>query len=250
MEAGGLAMTIQVVVSTYCPEEWATVAKDDDENRHPRTDYLLETLKGLRDNLFALEPIEYILANDGPVTQEHVLFPARDVLDWPTPNYHRYQIAGGTRVGLGGSLNRALGLVRPDSLWMYNTDDWVLEAEYDLTQAVRLIREHNYGYVRLGPPHPNVMCTTKFCQGLGWWLELMPWHGGFAFGTRPFLATRRFYEQVGGFKEQCDAYEVELDYCRRVQSKHEQLRLAEVVSGSLEGPWGHVGEVEVGRGYP
>lgn len=226
---------IKVVVTTYVPE-----------TGHPRASYLGTTLASLYRNLGAPESIEFLIANDGPHNDSNVLEVAIDVFG----NYTGWYVAGGPRAGIGGSLNRALREVAQDDLWMYTTDDWKLNYRYGLSQAVRLIREQDYDYVRLGPPHPNVVCQTKYEQGLGFWLELWPKGGGFAFATRPFVATKQFYEKIGPFKEHCDAYVCERDYSDRVTDMWSHVRLAEVVNGSFEGPWQHIGEVEVGDRYP
>lgn len=234
---------LKVIVTTYVPE---------DQPQHPRAMYLGQVLHALELYLEPHEPTEIVVANDGPLDQPHIVLHSRlgaerEIKGW---TLYSHRATGGPRVGIGGSLNRALETVGPDDIWMYTTDDWMLTEEYDLRQALRLIREDNYDYVRLGPPHPNITCETRFRQGLGWWLELRPECGGFAFATRPFLATRRFYDVVGPFKERCDAYECEKHYAREVQSVDYELKLAEVVNGSLEGPWEHIGEVEVGDRWP
>ena len=229
---------INVIVSTYIP---------DGEVGEQRAKYLHATVKSLRDRLMAPQPIRFILANDGPVNQPEVLYVGNDVLAW-----HKvpWTVTGGERVGLGGSLNRALGLVEGSDLWMYTTDDWLLTEMYNLRQAVQLLVEDGYDCVRLGPPHPNVAGQIKFRQGIGWWLELWPRCGYYTFATRPFVANRNFFDTVGPFKEQCDAYAMEKDYAERVVEDWYRVSMAEVVNGSLEGPWKHVGEVEVGDRWP
>lgn len=232
---------IHVIVTTYIPT-----------HDSPRKDYLHRVLVALRDKLVSPEPLHFVLANDGPPDQEEVFSVGDDVLSW---HKRPWTATGGGRLGIGGSLNRALGLVGAGDPWMYTTDDWLLTGTYGIQQAVRLIRELGYDYVRLGPPHPNVTCVTKFQQGLGWWLELVPQAPGYVFGTRPFLAHRRMVDYVGLFKERCDAYVCERDYADRVANKYSHMasdRLAEVVcqQGGLEGPWEHVGDFEVGDRYP
>lgn len=223
---------INVVMTTYCPEPG-----------HVRGSYGPIAAKALRKHLVSSENRRLIIANDGPADQPHCGKIAASCPQWQSIT------VGGPRVGIGGSLNRALNAVADDELWLYTTDDWVLTSRYDLTQAVRLLRETgDYDYVRLGPPHPNVGATIKFQQGLGWWLALHR-KEGLAFGTRPFLATKSFYYQVGPFKEQCDAYECEKDYAERLSHLHGP-GLAEVVCSSLEGPWQHIGHAEVGDVYP
>lgn len=237
-------MTVRVVITTYCPSDG-----------HPRGEYLASVLNSLRRRLESSEPIRYVIANDGNPCDPHIEC-------CPTAKYEDVTVVGGGRVGIGGSLNRAIGsTVLPDDLWLYTTDDWLLIDRLDLTQAIKLIRQPEkvstvYDYVRLGPPHPNIWCMTKFHADIGWWLQLSAMNGGFVFATRPFLATRSFYDKIGPFKEQCDAYECERDYADRVNTYANKaprgmfLGMAEVVQSNLEGPWVHVGEVEVGRTYP
>lgn len=227
-------MTIQVIMTTYCPEPG-----------HPRGRYAVQCANGLRNFLLSThEDIAFIIANDGPRDQPHI------GAIWDELGDCQVQVAAGPRAGIGGSLNRALKLVGPDDLWLYTTDDWDLVEEYPLGQGVRLIRDNAYHYVRLGPPHPNIHAQIKFQEKLGWWLHLQT-YSGFVFATRPFLATRTFYEGIGPFKEDCDSYACERDYADRVNNNPSANNvMAEVVCGSLEGPWQHIGEVNVGERYP
>jgi hypothetical protein len=150
------------------------------------------------------------------------------------------------RNGIGASLNLALErLERDDDLWMYITDDWLLTAPLDLSLAVWLLRERQRDYVRLGPIHPNLHCITCHHNG-AWWLDLEQEFGGFAFATRPFLATRRFYREVGPFPENLDAYDTERIYAERV-SRMYTISLSAI---NLHGPWRHIGDVEVGDIQP
>lgn len=228
-------MTVYVVMTSYVPDLLSA-----------RWVYGLQTMKSLADMLKCDDELQFILANDGPVDQPHV----ERICNIPRNYGWKVQATGGEHKGVGGSLNRALKLVPADALWMYCTDDWMLTAEYNITQAVKLIDEQQYHYVRLGPPHPNIECHTRFSVGLGWWLELDPRPGGFAFGTRPFVASKKFYDIVGSFREECDAYEAERNYADRVRNCSGMLALAEIVSGSLEGPFEHLGAEEVGDRWP
>jgi hypothetical protein len=169
------------------------------------------------------------------VTPNITHFPGEDV-----------SIVTGPHGGIGASLNRALARVAHNELWLYTTDDWELQDSYDrgsinLDKAIWLIREEEYDFVRLGPIHPNLPCFTKFTVGPGWWLHL-EFGSGFVFGTRPFLASKRFYEKVGPFLEGVDAYVCERDYSDRC-NMHNGLRAAAL---NLVGPWEHIGEYEVG----
>lgn len=224
-------MTVKVVVTTYCPEVG-----------HPRGEYLSRVLESLDLHLHSPEGRHFVIANDGDPDQPHI------------KNIKRFgenvTVVGGPRAGIGGSLNRAIQATVLDSdLWLYTTDDWLLTERLDLTQPVRLMREAGYGYVRLGPPHPNVRTHTAFMQGLGWWLNLSTDDGGFVFATRPFLCTLDFYKRTGSFLENCDSYVCERDYADRV-NRLWAGGLAETVHGSLEGPWEHIGVENVGERYP
>ncbi len=225
---------LNIIMTTYCPEPG-----------HPRGVYGPRVINSLYEHLITADKPRLIVANDGVVDEPHCykIAEAADGL------CDKILIVGGPRAGIGGSLNRALEHVSYSDTWMYLTDDWALTEDYDLSQAERLISEAGYHYVRLGPPHPNIRCTTRFTAGLGWWLQLLPAFGGFAFATRPFIATPNFWSTVGRFKENCDAYVCERDYSDRV-TQADQLPMAEVVSGTLQGPWLHIGEAEVGDKFP
>lgn len=236
-------MTINVVMTTYCPEEG-----------HVRGTYGPRAARSLHAEMFApnQEKMRLIVANDGPAEQPH----CKAIAD-AVPLWHDVLIVGGERVGIGGSLNRALEHVGDNDEWFYTTDDWVLPGhEYTdvmhLDQPVKLIREVGYDYVRLGPPHPNTHAIVRFRQHFGWWLELLPQHGYFVFATRPFLASKKFYNNVGPFVEQKNSYDVEIAYNQAVIAKYLYTpeKLAETVHGSLEGYWEHIGEFNVGEVYP
>jgi hypothetical protein len=145
--------------------------------------------------------------------------------------------------GIGSSLNHALAKV--DDLWLYTTDDWLLTDTLDLDQAVRLVR-NGYDYVRVGPVHPNLECVTRFQVGLGWWLELLN-TDGYTFATRPFLATKVFYNKIGAFLESANSYVVEKDYSLRCARHKHGLNMA---ATQLHGPWCHIGDYNVGEVGP
>lgn len=205
---------VTVVMTTYNPESGA-----------PRYDYAARCLMWLKANLLASEHREFVLTDDGSPDCGALWSLGAD------------RVVVGPHNGIGSSLNRALdGLQGP---WMYTTDDWLLKEPLDLELPLWLLEE--YDLVRLGPIHPNLRCTTKFTANHGWWLEVDPSHGGFAFATRPFLARQELVEQVGLFDEGLDAYETERLYAERCMWAH--IRVAAV---NLAGPWEHIGEYEVG----
>jgi len=212
---------VAVVVTTYNPTPEA-----------PRHAYAQQVLVSLEDYLTCrTEAIRFIISDDGSPSMPLFLPNTPQQLD----------VVKGPHGGIGASLNRALATVARDELWLYITDDWELQDSLSLSKAVWLIREEDYDFVRLGPIHPNLSCTTKFTVGPGWWLHLN-FGDGFVFGTRPFLASKRFYEKVGPFLEGVDAYVCERDYSDRCNA-HGGLRAAAL---NLVGPWEHIGEYEVG----
>lgn len=159
-----------------------------------------------------------------------------------------FSVSQTPRLGIGGSLNAALRVVLMDSLWLYTVDDWVLTGVLDLTQAVQLITDCDYDYVRLGPIHPNLQCVTKFQAGVGWWLDIDPLIG-FAFATRPFLATMKLASALTPFPERCDSYEHEARLSARCAGLS-WLKIAQTGSVTLAGPWDNLdmdGKLAVGQ---
>lgn len=79
---------------------------------------------------------------------------------------------------------------------------------------------------------------------IGWWLDIST-ETGYAFATRPFLATKDLWKKIGPFDEGLNAYETERLYAERIAHR----RVVQIASDgeiSLAGPWEHIGEVEVG----
>lgn len=236
---------VAVVLSTYNPPGGY------------RSDYCVRTVRSLLDNLKCSGPCLFrlVLADDGSedlTCKSHNLNDVENYLQycaemaenrWGTPS----TIVRTPREGIGASLNNALKEVDFAEHWMYSTDDWVLEKELDIQPALGLMREFDYDYVRLNPLHPSLMCKTMFNQNQGWWLHLFQQDGGFAFGTRPFVATKPFVEKVGPFISFANAYDTERDYAQRVARKND-LRLAAMVD--LSGSWLHIGEQQVGKIVP
>lgn len=144
----------------------------------------------------------------------------------------------GTHNGIGASLNRSLEYVKGP--WVYTTDDWLLNGPLELGQAEQLLEM--YDIVRIGPPHPNLRCTIRFQQQIGWWLEIDRDSGGYPFGTRPFLARRDLIRRLGPLKEGVDSYEFENWFGHRCLAIG-----ASVAAVTLHGPWEHIGEYAVGN---
>lgn len=203
--------------------------------------YAKKAIASLIKNLHSPDKLRLILADDGSYDDSY-LKPLANIAEnaWKVASW----ISVVKRRGIGGSLNAALGLVKPDETWLYTTDDWVLERDLYLDQAYYLITVERYDYVRLLPLHPDLECKVRYNSEAGFWLHLHHYNNhGFAFATRPFLAHRFFYERVGPFVELQDAYVTERDYSDRVKI-HPNLRLAAVAD--LHGYWNHIGVQEVG----
>lgn len=219
---------VTVVMTTYAPESLRV-----------RETYACRSWVGLAENLVAPFDLKLHTADDGSFDHAYL----QNIRQSASKQWGRLSTASlVNRGGIGASLNAALKFVE-DDLWMYTTDDWLLTRKLDLIKAIKLI-DIGYDYVRLGPIHPHLACATQFNVDIGWWLQLHQKFGGFAFATRPFLATKRFYERVGPFKEQCDSYVCERDYADRV-SEIDTLTLGAV---NLEGPWQDLGQDDVSIG--
>lgn len=211
---------LKIIMTTYAPDII-------------RAGYSREVVRSLYKNLATSLPADWeiLIADDGTPDEIFNVYYAETAFNL---KYTRVM-----RKGIGGSLNCALREVRLDDLIMYITDDWVLTETLNIQPAIDLITQLGYDYVRVNPLHPNLVCTTKFHQPIGWWLDLHQSQGGFAFATRPFIASRRFFEKVGEFKEYADAYVTEQDYAERV-AHMSALKLAALVD--MHGPWRHIGD--------
>ena len=228
---------ITVVMSTYSPTPGS-----------PREDYARRAVEALGKYLHSPVPLRLHVADDGSADGSYL----RDLLRIShLYGWQEGSITVANRKGIGGSLNRALALSQP-AIWLYTTDDWLLTAPLDLTQPIKLL--DTYGLLRIGPTHPNLACHTRFREDIGWWLEIDARAGGFAFATRIFLATWRFYEAIGPFDEGLNAYETERLYAERVKAVAERDGqsglIAQIGTQSLAGPWEHLGEFEVGTIQP
>lgn len=146
------------------------------------------------------------------------------------------------RLGIGGSLNTAMKSISSDDLWLYTTDDWKLTDILNLDVPIRLLREQNYDYVRLGPIHAGLTGETRYAEGLEYWLHLHHSMGGFCFATRPFLATKAFYEKIGPFPEKLDAYDHERVYAERIRDAA-WVNLAFAGRFDTRQQWKHLGDV-------
>lgn len=201
-----------------------------------RSKYAVQTADSLFRNLRSNEPMKLHIADDGSINSDFI----EEIRNHPNA-WSEIGSTNANRRGIGASLNLALEQVSKDDLWMYTTDDWLLTHEFDIVRARKLINQ-GYDLVRVGPVHPNLSCTTMFNNRVGWWLDINPHNGGFAFGTRPFIATKEFYEKVGPFDEGLNSYEVERLYCERVAKTN-----ARIAALWLHGPWLHIGDYAVGH---
>lgn len=207
---------VTVVMTTYAPE-----------NARERETYACRAFVSLAEYLQGAN-LQLHIADDGSFDDTYLL----NILQSASQRWGRKSTkTNARRGGIGASLNAALNYI-DDDLWLYTTDDWLLTRRLDLTKALKLL-EIGYDYVRLGPIHPHLACATEFNTDIGWWLRIHQKFGGFAFATRPFLATKRFYTRVGPFRERVDSYVCERDYADRV-SEIDTLSLAAV---NLAGPW-------------
>ena len=204
-----------------------------------RVDYALASLGSLLQFLYSKDGLKLHIADDSHEsgeTCEALAFMAESC-GWPATSY-----SNSRHMGIGSSLNMAMRALQTD-MFMYTTDDWLLTKQLELDGPAKLLGM-GYDLVRLGPIHPDLACVSRFQAGLGWWLDLLPHYGGFAFATRPFLATKGFYDKIGPFNEGLNSYETERLYAERVAKSN--AKLAYWGGVDLAGPWIHVGEKGVG----
>lgn len=200
------------------------------------------TVSSMMKHLTCDEPMQLLVADDGsPESRldhiQHIMRCAEGYWEYGS----LYTNSG--HQGIGASLN--LAMLKVTDLWLYNTDDWLLTDDLDLSGPISLLRNHGYDLVRLGPIHPDLRCTTRFSSSVGWWLDIDQFYGGFAFATRPFIATKEFYNKVGPFDECPGSYETERLYAERVAKS--TSRLAYWGGVNLAGPWKHLGIDSVGE---
>lgn len=204
-----------------------------------RAEYARLTLEALIQHLNFTGPLSLHVADDGSPSKAFIT----PLINRAEKSWHNSASwSDACRGGIGASLNLAFQDINPGWLWFYITDDWVLTERLNLDIPVMLIEELGYDMVRLGPTHPNLCCETKFQEGIGWWLEVDTSQGGYAFATRPFVATKDFYDRIGPFDEGLDSYETERRYAERVCKQG-----ARVACLHLDGPWTHIGIHTVGK---
>jgi hypothetical protein len=219
---------IDVVVTCYFPQD-----------APERQEYARRSVKSLILNLGTqTELLRLVIADDS--ADEHAAL-VNELLAYSVRYWNSAVHTRSYHNGIGASLNAALDKV--SDVWLYTTDDWELQSALNLDGPLHLLRQ-GYDLVRLGPVHPDLCCTTRFQQGIGWWLDLLPHYGGFAFATRPFLATKDFWKKIGPFDEGLNSYETERLYAERVARSTSKLAYWGGID--LAGPWEHIGLVEVG----
>lgn len=225
---------LNVVMTTYFTDEVPE-----------RASYALQTLDSLQRHLVFSDPEEQIRLCIADDSERPMTLPIKTLVDRLRSNVWAGQTAytcAGHR-GIGASLNLALTGVDKTENWMYITDDWELQAPLLLDGPLALLRM-GYDVVRLGPVHPDLCCVTRFDSSIGWWLDLHQQYGGFAFATRPFVATKAFIDKIGPFDELQNSYETERLYAERVAKSTSKLAYWGGIG--LHGPWTHLGIREVG----
>lgn len=225
---------VTVVMTTYFPEGSVGDA---------RVEYATKSLNALLENLECEDGLRLHIADDGsPVQRRAFIY---GLMHQAATYWERQSgVTDVMRGGIGGSLNLALSVMSEDAIWMYTTDDWELTDKLDLAGPLSLLENYGYDLVRLGPVHPDLQCVTRFSSTLGWWLDIHQHYGGFAFATRPFIAKRSMFTNVGPFDEGLNSYETERLYAEKVARS--TAKLAYWGGINLAGPWRHLGNECVG----
>lgn len=147
--------------------------------------------------------------------------------------------------GVGRSLNYGYRKgFETSPIVAYFVDDWKLTQNLDLTPWVKVMEElEGVGMVRLGMPHPNLTGRVLHLGDLGWGLLLDDY--SFAYGMRPAIYHKRFYDFYGDFTEGNSSLECERLYSERVNSlKGPKVMLA------LPHPWEHIYTVSMSDWEP
>lgn len=126
------------------------------------------------------------------------------------------------RGGYGASLNAGLKKAFETSpLVFLGADDWYLTSLFYLTPWIKaLLENESIGCIRLGPPHPNLTGRLEMISDdwQGWGLRLNK--GGYAYGDRPALYHKRFFDAYGKFQEGVSALECVRLYDEKVSYTH------------------------------
>lgn len=241
-------------MSTYFPAgEWGV----------RRARYAHSALTSLLSNLRSPVPISLVLADDGSAAEHHhelASLAEQAHGSWIANAWDNATIVSGPNAGIGASLNRALDFLEKQWgqsgsstwAWLYTTDDWALTAcsGLDLALPIKLL-DLGYDLIRLGLPHPNLSCLTRYLPDYGYWLDIDLAAGGYGFSTRPSLLSPRLRSIAGRFDEHLNAYDTERLYAERVVENGDQLRAAIVVD-SFNHTWTDLafGDESIGRVDP
>lgn len=197
---------ITIVMTTFIP------TGDDGDKRILVEDAALQTWA---DNLKYRGKINLHIADDGSV-KEGIHIPNRWMRNLDSLSY-----SSQSRKGVGASLNAGFRKAFETSpLAIYLADDWSLIEPLDLTPWAQLLMEReDVGVVRFSPPHPSIRGSVEaFTTNLqSWGLRLDRY--GYAYGHRPALHHKRFWDAYGEYAEKCTALECEdrynLNYCSK-----------------------------------
>lgn len=219
----GSLPTITIVVTTWFPP-----GEDGDK----RYNIFREALASWHQHLKYDGELHYHIADDGTFAWPGL----------PPPATFSRQ----NRRGVGASLNAGFAQAfAQGELALYAVDDWKLAADLDLTPWARLLRDSSLmGCVRLGPPHPDLTGAVLHLGENGWALLLEKHH--YAFGFRPALYHKRFFDYYGWFDEGISSLEAERLYNERFC---ENFRGPDIVL-ALFTPFDHIYGVELSAVVP
>jgi len=144
------------------------------------------------------------------------------------------------RQGVGASLNRGFqAAFKNTSQALYLVDDWALDARFDITPWVELLeRDDSLGMIRFGPPHPWLSGVIEHHDGL--WITRLERHH-YAYGMRPAIYHKRFFDVYGEFPEKCSAME-----CERIFNEFFCQSSGPDIALALPHPWRIVENAELG----
>jgi len=202
--------TVYIITTTYYP------ATKLGAKRY-RT--MLEVIKSWKDHLHYSGDLELIVCDDG--TEElksgnKKITPAVMVEAINKVWGKKIEYSSSHRLGIGASFNRgfAAAFDATDQA-IYIPDDMRLLVDFDLDPWVKFLDEYpDYGMVRLGLVHPNLMGETKFIPEIGYGMALIK-EQGYVYAGRPALFHKRFMDAYGHFQEGSSAIDCENDYNRR-----------------------------------
>ena len=187
-----------------------TVYEPSDDTERTRLAAAEEAIRSWLYHLVYPYPMLLHIADDGSPAKDYTprLLSAAD--SW-TQKFSLVTTSIQQRGGVGASLNRGIRqALENGDLLMYLVDDWVAFEPLSLMPWVNLLEyDPSIGAVRLSHPHPDLTGTIKNTD-YGWVMKLDRHH--YAFGFRPTLYHRRFFEAYGAFPEGTSAWECERIY--------------------------------------